>query len=56
MHTHAGIYCNVLIDYKTYSGTYSVDGKIIKLNYDGSEHILLIIGKKIYYDVIQKAS
>ena len=39
---------------KNYTGTYSVNDNIITLNYDGTDHILIIDNDKIYFDVIQK--
>ena len=37
-----------------FEGTYSANDEIITLNYNNADHILLIVGEKLYFDVIQK--
>lgn len=41
-------------DREEFKGTYSANDDIITLNYNNADHILLIIGDKLYFDVIQK--
>lgn len=36
------------------NGTYTVDNDIIHLNYNGSDHIMLIIDDKIYFNVFER--
>lgn len=37
-----------------FEGTYTTNGEIVTLNYNNADHILLIVGDKLYFDVIQK--
>ncbi len=37
-----------------HEGTYSVEGNVLHLNYDGKDHVMLIIDNKIYFNVLEK--